>query len=292
VLQRALDRIDANNAAIDRGGTGEFGRRVEVRLIEHEVPLHYLTNFNADRFRTAVELGVRVARDWCRDNGVTLGPPRPRTPVPDDPTSLRFTEEMNGYFAFGETDFERGAERGRARDQKLGFRLTIHVDGIDRFIANPDHVARAEGEVRSDALGGRQRVERGTFNLLVDDSHPGGQRMLYRLFSHDLAGRPITLSGVKFVRDDPGPDLWRDTTALYTRILDGHVDEKEEDGAAVVGAGILTLGKLDLVRQLTTFRVRAPSRAERLKALTRFGRLFFGRLWDVYARRILWPGPV
>jgi hypothetical protein len=48
---------------------------------------------------------------------------------------------------------------------------------------------------------------------------------------------------------------------------------------------------LDFLEELTTFRVEGPSLAARLGGLTRFGTLFLGKLWDVYAHRVLPSSP-
>ena len=66
--KRVLARIDANNAAIERGRSGEFGRRITVRELRSEVELHYLLNFSQARFAAAVNRGVEVARAWCQSN--------------------------------------------------------------------------------------------------------------------------------------------------------------------------------------------------------------------------------
>ncbi len=107
--------------------------------------------------------------------------------------------------------------------------------------------------------------------------------MLYRLPFQDAAGHPLTLSGFKDVHDDPGFDLWRDTSTLYTRILAGHIhaDPAAEAGARVVAAGIITIHIPDFLRQLTTFRV-SGSALEAARGLETFGRLFLGDLWKVY----------
>jgi predicted acylesterase/phospholipase RssA/uncharacterized protein YndB with AHSA1/START domain len=73
-LNRDLARIHANNDAIDRGGTGEFGRRIMVEMIVGRVPLHYLINFSSHKFSTAVEQGVADAREWCRSRGYAFRP--------------------------------------------------------------------------------------------------------------------------------------------------------------------------------------------------------------------------
>lgn len=168
------------------------------------------------------------------------------------------------------------------------FHLTITAD-LDRFVADPEHEARAEGYVVCDALGGKLPVERGVFNLFVDDGDPARRRMLYTLFVRDGRGEALTLAGVKLIEDDPGFDLWRDTTTLFTRILRGHL---EDDGEAeVIAEGTLRIRVGDFARQLTTFRAEGPSRRARAAALARFGALFMGGLWDVYGRRYLSPSP-
>jgi hypothetical protein len=48
---------------------------------------------------------------------------------------------------------------------------------------------------------------------------------------------------------------------------------------------------LAFLKQLATFRAEGPTLADRTSALTRFGVFYFGRLWDVYARRLLSSGP-
>jgi len=66
--KRVLARIEANNAAIERGAEGEFGRRITVRELRSEVALHYLFNFSKPRFAEAVNSGVETARAWCDRN--------------------------------------------------------------------------------------------------------------------------------------------------------------------------------------------------------------------------------
>jgi hypothetical protein len=201
--------------------------------------------------------------------------------------SVRFTEEMKGYIAFGESDYERGAREGRKSGTRLMFHLTIAVDDLDRFAADVRREATAEGWVGCDALGGKLPVEKGVFNLFVDGEDPATKRMLYRLFFQDGAGHPVTLTGHKVIRNDPSADVWPDTTTLYTRVLQGHVNAADERGAQVVASGIVWISPLDFFKQLTTFRAEAPSLISRAAALGRFGALFTGQLWQVYARRAM-----
>jgi predicted acylesterase/phospholipase RssA len=288
-FRRILRRIEENNAAIAEGRDGEFGRRIELKILKAEVPLHYLINLSSDRIKQAVNRGVQDARRWCVEQGIPLsGQDGPR---PDDPTKLRFTEEMKGYVTFGETDYDAGFREGRKSGTFLMFHLTIEVDGVEHFVSDPEREATAEGYVRCEALGGRLPVEKGVFNLFVYEKDPSRRRMLYRLFFRDGDGRPLTLSGFKIIEEDPGSDLWTDTTTLFTRILEGHVEPEEEEQAQIVASGIINIHLLDFFRQLTTFRTEGPTAAERASALTRFGKLFLGDLWDVYARRVLSSSP-
>lgn len=68
--RRVLTRIEANNNAIERGLSGEFGRPITVREIKAEVGLHYLFNFKQSHFPETVEQGVQAARTWCDANNV------------------------------------------------------------------------------------------------------------------------------------------------------------------------------------------------------------------------------
>lgn len=289
-------RIDESNRALEEGRHSEFGRRIEVKEIAGEVPLHYLVNFSRDRSAEAVNRGVEAARAWCREQGIPLKQEGPTYPseVYQAATRLSFTEDMKGYVALGESDFERGFRLGRDRKTFLHCHLTIEVDGVNRFVTRPEHEAGLSGTVNCDALGGKLPVISGKFNLLVDATanDPNRKRMLYRIFFEDGAGHPLTLSGFKVIEDDPGLDVWSDTTTLYTRIFQGEVGPDEEESATVVAAGIIRISLLDFMKQLTTFRVQGPTVSDRAAALSRFGALFLGRLWDVYAREVLAYGPV
>jgi cholesterol oxidase len=212
-------------------------------------------------------------------------------------TTLAFTEEMKGHVTLGEADFTEGARRGRVEDCALMFRLTITVDDVDAFVADPTHQATASGWVECERLGGRLDVSEGVFNLFVDGDDPGLRQMLYRLWFADSVGNPLTLVGFKIVRDDSGLDVWPDTSTLYVRVLRGHVDgwpavaqapaTEAANDDTVVASGIIVIQLLDFAKQLTTFRVTGPDVSSRLGALTGFGRLFLGELWDAYGGRAL-----
>ena len=201
-------------------------------------------------------------------------------PPSADPVAVEFTETMRGFITFGEDDFDRGFRQGKRSKTGCLFHLTILMDDIERFIADREHPGTASGHVECDALGGKLEVEQGFFNLFVNTDATGDKKvMLYRLFLSDGEGHPITLSGFKDVQDDPGFDVWSDTSTLFTKIYAGHVPPAGDDDAEVVAAGILTIHLPDFAKQLTTFKTHPSGR---VGAIAKFGEMFAGNLWEAY----------
>jgi cholesterol oxidase len=102
-------------------------------------------------------------------------------------------------------------------------------------------------------------------------------------------GRTWYFEGTKEIKDEPGLDLWPDTTTLYVTIQEGGGvgDEVPEPGsrpdAAVVGTGVLRIHPDDFLRQMTTMRaVGTKSLREGVRALERFGLAFAGSLFETY----------
>lgn len=282
-------RIQQSNDRIAAGQNGEFGRRIELKLLQAEVPLHYLINLSKDRMTEAVNLGVEAARAWCAQNGVPMPNPGPAIPpTPGAPLArLQFTEEMSGFVGSGSTQYGAGEAAGRANNEPLKVHLTIDVADLDAFIVSPQHEASLSGWVESPIVGGRAVVESGKFNLLVDNQNPTRKEMKYRVFCKRPNGTKFTLSGFKKVEGDT--DVWTATTTLLTSVYEGEVGPGGENNAVVIGRGIIKIGLFDFLQQLTTFRVEGPTPAARLQALTRFGGLFMGKLWDVYGAQLARP---
>ncbi len=292
-FNRLCRRIEENNARMAAGGSGEFGKHVELKILAAEVPMHYLINLSPDRMIEAVNLGVQKAREWCTANHLpfTAGPPSTVTPPAASVTSLEFTEIMRGFLTKSEVDYQAGYAAGKKAGTDAMVHLTIRADDVDRFVTDPQHVATTTGEFTCDAFGGARQVQDGVFNLFVDMNDATRKAMYYRLWFTDPQGQELTLVGFKDIKDDPRNDIWEATTTLYTRILKGHVTADQDTASAIVAAGIIRIQLLDFLQQLTTFRVEGGTVAERTNALGRFGRLFLGKLWDVYGQQVLPFGP-
>jgi hypothetical protein len=197
-------------------------------------------------------------------------------------TKLRFTEKMKGFVTFGETDYHQGFREGRRAQTELMVHLRITINAIVQFVADSKHEAQVDGYVQCDALGGKLTVSAGTFNLFVDKDGPKYKEMLYRLYFCDSARHPLTLSGFKSIKDDPGFDLWKDTTTLFTRVLQGYVTPEREASANIVASGIITVHPLDFLKQLTTFRTEAATVFKSVSTLWQFLWLWLRSLWAVY----------
>ena len=101
----------------------------------------------------------------------------------------------------------------------------------------------------------------------------------------DGVGNPLTMTGFKLVKDDAGFDVWKDTTTLFTRILQGHVPEGEDGTAVILASGTIIIRARDFAKQLTTFRAGGPSVAAKLGAIAKFGLIFAQQLAEAYLRK-------
>jgi predicted acylesterase/phospholipase RssA len=277
-LFEQLERIEEINARIRAGEVVHGHRRpIVVHLIKPERPLPLDPDFYAGHVTAGSLIDMGYA-DACRylasrsAQGLPLTPEitQMNAPAPD----LTFRETMSGPLTLGESDPLVGA--GKGRHTPLTFHATISVDDMESFIRDPAHAARLMAHISYAPIGDYLPVKRGSFNLFKAGDDPNTRLMTYGMaFEHQ--GREYYLSGTKTIRDDKGPDLWRDTTRLYCRLHEG-TDER----GPVIGAGVLKLGLGDLLRLVSSMR-SAREGVAGVQAVGRFGRYFLGTLWDVYA---------
>lgn len=234
----------------------------------------------------AVERALEKPRAKRRRASAPAPAPEPPVSAPVDPAAgrgMEFTEKMRGFVALGQADPLTGWRLGRQLTQRFMFKLTITAPDVERFVGSDDHTAVADGYVDCDILGGQLPVQRGWANLFVDTEHEGTREMRYRLWFSDMSGTPLTMYGFKTVRDDPGFDIWTDTSTLYIRLMKGHVPPGEngsDDGTGeVIGAGVLKILPADFARQLTTFK---GSGGGPLQSIARFGAFFTKSVMDAY----------
>ena len=221
----------------------------------------------------------------AEDRAWTINYSLPSEAPPEPPRlhtlGIRFTETMKGFLSTEETsDFEAAFRRGQADDSPFQFILTIISDNLEAMIQQPEHQARAIGTVVAPALSPEPlTVTQGVFQLLIEDpDHPDTRLMKYSMKMTSEQGRSFFFYGFKVVRNDPGPDLWKDTTTLYITVFDG-----DGTDSPVIGKGILDIKPQDFMIQMTTMQVTyAKDDAERLKAVVDFGNFFNRQLFEVY----------
>jgi len=187
---------------------------------------------------------------------------------------IAFKETMEGWFALGANSPEAGAEHGKRQGTKLAMHAAITIDDLDRFITVREHPGALTGSVDFQPLGFGLAARTGVFQLFAPAPGEEGRQMIYEL-AFEADGKDYYLAGAKRVRNDPGIDIWKDTTTLYTTLHRG-----KDKGAPIAGSGILTLGVAELLALMRTLK---PIHGGDLMTVARFGRFFFGQLWEVYA---------
>jgi choline dehydrogenase-like flavoprotein len=104
--------------------------------------------------------------------------------------------------------------------------------------------------------------------------------MVYEL-AFEANGESYYMAGKKIVKDGPVTELWKATTTLYTELYQG-----TDKSGQIVGAGILSLGMMELLEMIPTMHAtNATSPEESADALARFGRFFLGELWETYVMK-------
>jgi cholesterol oxidase len=194
---------------------------------------------------------------------------------------VRWAEAMEGYFSTKvKDDFQLAARQGQTDGSSFRFIVTIQSDDVERMMTDPDHGARLVGTAIAPALSASAlTLTDGEFQLFVDDPDRVDTKLMrYRMRMTSEEGKVYFLDGYKSVHNDPGYDIWFDTTTLYITVYDGpHMN------GPVVGKGILKILAQDLQHQITT--IQATNTADvrqRLTTLAKFGRYFNGQLFDVY----------
>lgn len=193
---------------------------------------------------------------------------------------ITFRETMKGGFILGESDPAEGEKKGNKADSELALHATIQIDDLDRFISDANHNGSITGSIDFTPFGNGIAAHGGAFNLFSPSGDPKMKHMIYEMaFEH--GGQPYYLAGKKEVRDDPGFDLWKDTTTLFTQLHTG-----TDKSGQVVGAGVLSLGVKELAKMVSTMKaINAESVTEQAAALLKFGRFFMGDLWDTYVKK-------
>lgn len=197
------------------------------------------------------------------------------------PPGVEFTERMAGFISQAVTlPHETAARRGKEEGQPFSFTLTVLVEDVDRFVADPEHPGRIVGNVECPALSPQPlEIFDGRFNLMRTDEHSvETKRFEYRFSLAARDGAEYYFHGYKVVRSDATLDLWRDTTRLNVDISKG-----AQGQLGRLARGVLEIAPADFYVQMQTLRgVGGRDQADRMRAVGKFGRFFSRELFDTY----------
>ena len=172
----------------------------------------------------------------------------------------------------------REAMAGVVGDRPLSFDVTIRIADLKRFFDDPEHRAELTGTVTCPELGSAIPIREGGFQLFVVDARSGVRQLRYFFRFTSAAGDAYFLNGHKDVHDDPGLDVVKDMTCLYTNVYRG-----ESDAAPLYGAGELRFSLTDLPALLASMRIEgADNWAREIAARVAFTSFAWGQLRDEY----------
>jgi cholesterol oxidase len=222
--------------------------------------------------------GDGVAGDGVAGDGVA-GECVPGDGVPGDgvPGDGATTGGHSPALDFRETLVGRCVTIDGRTDGAAAFHLHIVYDDVAAAVRSPATPAQVFGTVDL-PLGSDDTFDvlSGEFRLLQTDEDDVDQsHMSYDLTVQGRAGaRVLRIEGSKTIHNNPGFDLWRDTTDLPFRVLEG------DD---VVATGIVHIGPVGVLRMLSTMRIQRGGGAGRRLALkARFVRMFLAHLVGTY----------
>lgn len=192
-----------------------------------------------------------------------------------------FKEVMAGGFALGPSDPSTGETAGRAAGTTLTMHATIVIDDLDKFFADVLHPGSISGQIDFPPLGVQLPSTSGVFRLFSPTEDPAMKYMVYEL-GFNAGGESYYMAGRKEVKRAPVMDAWHATTTLYTQLHKG-----SDATTPVVGAGIISLSMHDLLGMIPTLKaLNASSPEQAASALAKFGKFFFGELWDTYISQV------
>ncbi len=232
---------------------------------------------SANPLLTLTAMAERCASLLVEEHGWTAATaPARRTlaPASHRKTGFRFTEHMQGQLDLAHGDAGTPFE----------FVLTVEWEDVRALLAQPSLSARSSGTATAPALSPHPLTAfDGRFQLFVPaEGDARTLRMIHAVSLKAEDGRAFHLQGVKVLHDDPGPDLWVDSTTLFFTLSEGAAP-----GGRVLGTGHVRVHLWDLLTQATTLGDGRAGMGADLIGQAQFLKLFLGTLRQVYGGLVL-----
>lgn len=269
-LNQQLQAIRALNERIGYGDSpwGQT-RPIRVHLIRPDYPLPldpelYLGQIDHG---ILIEMGYADGRQYLRQQRadppplsaeLQSNPSRMHDPVPGIRLQIDFTGELHML------------DTGRPHHVHLD--ICLHIQDLDKFVEDPDHRARLTGNLQSELWGADPiPVHRGVYHQTRLESRT--RRISYEMVL-ETEGRSITMVAEQMLRDDAGPDLWKDLSHLAVRLYDGN---------APWATGELKLTVPSLKAWLNRIHAtETRGTADAVKTVAQYTKFFLGELNAVY----------
>lgn len=212
---------------------------------------------------------------WKIDYALPYIPQIVREPLT---AGLTFTETMRGRISTTVSK-DYGEAYSDEASSPCEFTLTITTLDLYKMLEDPKHSAKITGEVSIPAFSKMPLVvSQGEFQLFVDSLNDVDTRkMIYKMKLESVEGNCYEFEGFKSIHNDPGADIWKDTTTLFVSIYESKKQRR------LCAKGILKILPVDFMHQLTTMRIlNVKDPIEVLIAKARFGNFFVGTLYSIY----------
>lgn len=268
-LNLQLTEIQALNVRIARGDS-PFGQtraiRVHVVRPDHPLPLDPDLFTGHIDHATLIDMGYADGCRYLAQAGnqppLTDNPSRMIDPVPGVRLRFEFAGEL------------QLAQDGSRRSAQLS--LCVHVHDLTQFIAAAEPQASLSGRLQLDAPGGAETqptpVSGGRYRQITLPDR--AREINYSALWPADGGRALTLNATQTLRDDAGPDMWRDLSTLSLRL---------SDGEALWASGELRLTLSDMKSWLASVQAtEARSTAEAAATVARYAKFFLRQLQAVY----------
>ena len=208
---------------------------------------------------------------------------------------VRFAESARGkpLTLLDQANLQTAARIAARSGIRLTSALRLTADSLDALLEQPNPEMTVTGTVVIGS-GPMKGIYPVTGTLVIEmetlpgeaDSRVWVQKRLLKGMTYTLKdGRGFALRGQKFVRDDPGFDLWKDLSTLYTSVT---LNGVEHIGILSVPLAAFLQKQLKEMSTDPTGATTAPEvpmdDVAKSWALIRFGRFFFGSVIRGYSQ--------